>query len=140
MCGFAIGGMQTVMVDSVEEGQVNSCAVLLAPILQSIEMTLTGEVVDAECRGNSLFPLMHHTGFVTSSFATCGIPMAMVVSVEVGWEGNSVLVPTTGRPTTEMTRTVEEVAVGWLGNCVFRYDHASQTIKYGTLYMHDLLL
>jgi hypothetical protein len=84
-------------------------------------MTLTIEVVDAECSGDSLFLLMHHSGFVVSRFATGGILMAMVVSAEVGWEGSFVLVPIRGQPTTEMTRTIEVVAAGWLGNCVFRY-------------------
>lgn len=122
MCGFAIGGMQMVMVGNVEEGQINSCVVPLALTLQSIETTRTIGVAGAECRGNSLFLSMHHNGFVMSSFATCGIPMATVVSVVVEWEGSFVLMLTIGPPTTEMIRTIEEVAVGWLGNCVFRYE------------------
>lgn len=122
MCGFATGGMQMVMVGSVEGEQVNCCVVLLALTLQSIETTQTIEAVGVECRGSCLFPSMHPTGSEMYSFVICGILMVMVVSVAVEWEGNSVLVPTTGPPTTEMTPTIEEVAVGWLGNCVF--DHS----------------
>ena len=129
MCEFATGGMQMEMVGSVEVEQVNCCVVLLAPTLQSIEMTPTIEVADVECRGSSLFLSMHPSGFVTFSFATCGIQMATAVSVVVVWEGNFVLVPTTGPPTTEMTQTIEEVAVGCLGNCVFscNYDYTLYT-------------
>ena len=121
MCGFATGGMQMEMVGSVEVEQVNCCVVLLAPTLRNIETTPTIEVADVECHGSSLFLSMHPSGFVMFSFATCGIQMAMAVSVVVVWEGNFVLMPTNGPRTTEMTQTIEEVAVGWLGNCVFRY-------------------
>ena len=83
MCGFATGGMQMEMVGSVEVEQVDCCVVLLAPTLWSIKMTLTIEVADVECRGSSLFLSMHPSGFVMFSFATCGIPMVMMVSVVV---------------------------------------------------------
>ena len=122
MCGYATDGMRMAMVGSVEVEQVNCCALLLAPILPSIEMTQTIAVVGVGCRGSSLSLSMHPNGFVTFSFATCGIRMAMVVSVVVVWEENFVLVLTTGPPTTEMTQTIEEVAVGWHGNCVPSYE------------------
>ena len=83
-------------------------------------MTPTIVAVGVECHGSYLFLSMHLSGFVMSSFATFGIQMEMVVSVVVEWEGNFVLVPTIGQPTTEMTQIIGEVAVGWLGNCVFR--------------------
>lgn len=120
MCGFATDGMQTVMVGSVEVEQVNSCAALLDLTLRNIETTQTIAVVDAECHGDSLFLPMHPIGSEMYSFATCGIQTATVVSVVAALEGNSVLVPTTGPPTTETILTAEEVAVGWLGNCEFR--------------------
>ena len=58
-----------------------------------------------------------------SSFDTFGIQMEMEVSVVVEWEGNFVLVPTTGPPTTEMTWIIGEAVVEWLGNCVLRYSN-----------------
>ena len=122
MCGFAFGGMQMEMVGSVEVEQVKCCVVLLAPTLQSIETTLIIGVADVECHGCSLFLSMHPSGFVMFSFATCGIRISMLVSVVVVWEGYFVLMPISGLPTTEMTQTTEQVAVGWLGNCLFRYE------------------
>ena len=120
MCKFAIGGMQMVMVDSVEEVQLNCCVLPLDLILLSIETTQIIEVVDVECHGCSLFLLMHLSGFVPSSSAISGIQMPGVMRVSVVLERikNFVLTPITGQHTTETTRTIGEEAVGCHGSYV----------------------
>ena len=116
MCKFAIGIIQMVMVDSVEEGQINCCVLPLDLILLSIETTQIIEAVDVECHGCSLFLLMHLRGFVWSSSAISGIQMPGVMRVSVVLERikSFVLTPITGQHTTETTRTIGEEAVGFV--------------------------
>ena len=81
MCAFATGGMQMVMVGSVEVVQLNCCVLQWDLTLPSIEMTQTVGVVDVECHGSFPFLLMHLSGFAMFNFATSGILMVMVVNV-----------------------------------------------------------
>ena len=83
MCRFVIGGMQMVMVDSVEGVQLNCCVLPWDLILLNIKTTQIIEAVVVECHGCCLFLLMHLSGSVMSSSATSGIQMVMVVNVVV---------------------------------------------------------
>ncbi|MCG8622868.1 MAG: hypothetical protein MJE68_12845 [Proteobacteria bacterium] len=100
----------------MEEEQLNCCVLPWDLILPSIETTQIIDVVVVECHGCSLFLLMHLSGSVMSSSATCGFQMVMVVSVVLEKVESFVLTPTSGRHTTEMTQIIGEEDVRWHGS------------------------
>ena len=91
---------------------------LCASVGSSIETTQIIEAVVVECHGYCPFLLMHLSGSVTSSFAISGIQMVMVVSVVLEKVESFVLIPTSGRSTTETIRIIGEEAVRWHGSYV----------------------
>ena len=103
---------------------LETCVLLSDRKHKTIEMTQMGAVVGAECSGQSNL-LIVHPGFNKPRYAIAGLLMGMEVNVGEELRMKYVHLLDLSHKNTEMTRTVEQVAVECHGGFPFLVIHPS---------------